>query len=153
MSFITASVYLLAPGKTAIQPVILFPSVLLLLLNIDIPVNTKHLYNFVQRWTNVEDVGPALYKCYTNVFLFAGMLANKVIFTKVGSTLFRHLRRWHRSSHGVGSMSHVLLLLNIDMCTQWCLTVCFYQHDIVEPDKNDHIKKLFYMVFFTNLSL
>ena len=27
---------------------------------------------FVQCWTNVEDVGPTLYKCYTNVFLFAG---------------------------------------------------------------------------------
>ena len=24
---------------------------------------------FVQRWTNVEDAGPTLYKCYTNVHL------------------------------------------------------------------------------------
>ena len=29
-----------------------------------IPVNTKHLNNiYMQCWTNVEDVGPALYKC------------------------------------------------------------------------------------------
>ena len=30
-------------------------------------VNTKHLYDFMQCWTNVENVGPTLYKCYTNV--------------------------------------------------------------------------------------
>ena len=30
-------------------------------------VNTTHLYDFVQCWTNGEDVGPTLYKCYTNV--------------------------------------------------------------------------------------
>ena len=28
-------------------------------------VNTEHLYDFIQCWTNVEDVGPTLYKCYT----------------------------------------------------------------------------------------
>ena len=27
---------------------------------------------FIQRRTNVVDVGPTLYKCYTNVFVFAG---------------------------------------------------------------------------------
>ena len=32
-----------------------------------IPVNTKQLYDFMQCWNNVEDVGPTLYKCYTNV--------------------------------------------------------------------------------------
>ena len=30
-------------------------------------VNTKHLYDFMQCWTSVEDVGPTLYKCHTNV--------------------------------------------------------------------------------------
>ena len=30
---------------------------------------------FIQRWTNVEDVGPTLYKCYTNVVL-AGKYCN-----------------------------------------------------------------------------
>ena len=38
----------------------------------DIPVNTKHLYDFIQCWTNVEDVGPTLYKCYTNVLCLLG---------------------------------------------------------------------------------
>ena len=33
------------------------------------PVNTKHLYDFMQCWTNVEDVGPTLHKCHTNVLL------------------------------------------------------------------------------------
>ena len=36
------------------------------------PVNTKHLYDFMQCWTNVEDVGPTLYKCYTNVLCLLG---------------------------------------------------------------------------------
>ena len=27
---------------------------------------------FVQCWTNVEDVGPTLYKCYTNVLYLRG---------------------------------------------------------------------------------
>ena len=29
---------------------------------------------FVQCWTNVEDVGPMLYKCDANVFLFAELV-------------------------------------------------------------------------------
>ena len=29
---------------------------------------------FIQRRTNVFDVGPTLYKCYTNVLCFAGMI-------------------------------------------------------------------------------
>ena len=33
------------------------------------PVNTKHLYGFIQRRPNVEDVGPTLYKCYIVLML------------------------------------------------------------------------------------
>ena len=33
------------------------------------PVNTKHLYDFMQSWTSVGDVGPTLYKCYTKLML------------------------------------------------------------------------------------
>ena len=36
------------------------------------PVNTKHLYDFIQYWTNVEDVGPTLHKCYANVLCLLG---------------------------------------------------------------------------------
>ena len=36
------------------------------------PSNAKYLYNFVQRRPNVEDVAPALYKCYTNVLCLLG---------------------------------------------------------------------------------
>ena len=32
-----------------------------------IPVTTTFVWHFVQCWTNVEDVGPTLYKIYTNV--------------------------------------------------------------------------------------
>ena len=35
-------------------------------------VNTKHLYDFMQCWTSVEDVGPTLYKCHTNVLCLLG---------------------------------------------------------------------------------
>ena len=36
------------------------------------PVNTKHLYDFIQCWTNVEDIGRPLYKCCTNVLCLLG---------------------------------------------------------------------------------
>ena len=36
------------------------------------PVNTKHLYEFMQCGSNVKDVGPMLYKCYTNVLCLLG---------------------------------------------------------------------------------
>ena len=36
------------------------------------PVNTTHLYDFIQCWTNVEDVGPTLYKRYTNILCLLG---------------------------------------------------------------------------------
>ena len=29
---------------------------------------------FIQCWTNVEDVGPTLYKCFTNILCLLGML-------------------------------------------------------------------------------
>ena len=32
-----------------------------------VPANTKNCITFVWSWTNVEDVGPALYRCYTIV--------------------------------------------------------------------------------------
>ena len=35
-------------------------------------VNTQHLYDFMQCWTNVENVGPTLCKCYTNVLCLVG---------------------------------------------------------------------------------
>ena len=35
-------------------------------------VITKHLYDFMQCWPNVKNVGPALYKCYTNVLCLLG---------------------------------------------------------------------------------
>ena len=35
-------------------------------------VNTTHLYDFIQCWTNAEHVGPTLYKCYTNVLCLLG---------------------------------------------------------------------------------
>ena len=42
----------------------------------DNPANTKYLKTFVQRRPNVFDVGPTLYKCYTNVLC---LLGNRVI--------------------------------------------------------------------------
>ena len=37
-----------------------------------IPVNTKHLCNICTMLANVEDAGPTLYKCYTNVLCLLG---------------------------------------------------------------------------------
>ena len=36
------------------------------------PSNTKYLYNICTMWTNVNDVGPTLYKCYTHVWCLLG---------------------------------------------------------------------------------
>ena len=35
-------------------------------------VNSKHLYDFMQCWTNVENVGPTLYRCNANVVCLLG---------------------------------------------------------------------------------
>ena len=59
------------------------------------PVNTKHLYDFMQCWTNVEDAEPTLYKCYTNVLARQeDFLSNIVHLFNVGSMLGRRRRRW-----------------------------------------------------------
>ena len=54
------------------------------------PANTKHLYNiyttFIQHRANVFDVGPALYKYYTNVLHLQGhehSLTESCIYTLV----------------------------------------------------------------------
>ena len=48
------------------------------------PVNTKYYIIFIQCWTNVEDVGPPLYKSYTRTnVVFTGNQRNKNM-----STLF-----------------------------------------------------------------
>ena len=36
------------------------------------PANTQKCITFIQRWTNVGDVGPMLYKCFTNVSCLLG---------------------------------------------------------------------------------
>ena len=44
-------------------------------INKHISLQTQNIcITFVQRSTNVEDVGPTLYKCYTNVFVFPVMM-------------------------------------------------------------------------------
>ena len=42
-------------------------------VNTWVPASTKNFcITFVQCWSNVEDVGPTLYKCYTKVLCFLG---------------------------------------------------------------------------------
>ena len=51
----------------------------------------------MQCWTSVEDVGPTLYKCYTNVLCLLGQedfLSNIVHLFNVGSMLGQRRRRW-----------------------------------------------------------
>ena len=41
---------------------------------------TQHIcITFIQCWTNVEDFGPTLYKCYTNVLCLLGRLSHYII--------------------------------------------------------------------------
>ena len=44
------------------------------------PLNTTHLYDFIQCWTNVEDVGPTLYKCYTNDLCWLGRTSSQTLY-------------------------------------------------------------------------
>ena len=55
------------------------PTVILLAGNTAVPANTKHVYNinFIQRQSSVFDVGPTLYKCYTNYLRLWGDLLSK----------------------------------------------------------------------------
>ena len=39
------------------------------------PETTKHLFNIYTIWPYIFDVGPALYKCYTNVLRLRGRWA------------------------------------------------------------------------------
>ena len=51
----------------------------------------------MQCWTNGEDVGPTLYKCYTNDLCLLGQedfLLNIVHLFNVGSMLGQRRRRW-----------------------------------------------------------
>ena len=41
-------------------------------MRVPTPCEHNQFVNFVQCWTNVEDVGPTLYKCYTNVLCLLG---------------------------------------------------------------------------------
>ena len=43
----------------------------LLILTLSYQTQTIRI-TLIQHWTNVEDVGPALYKCYTNVLCLLG---------------------------------------------------------------------------------
>ena len=77
-SQITASLYILERHLWVKnwKPFALTPTwsltVLLLVCGNCLTVNTKHLYDFMQCWTSVEDVGPTLYKCHTNVLCLLG---------------------------------------------------------------------------------
>ena len=48
------------------------------------PANTKHCITFVQRRPNVLDVGPPLYKCYTNVLCLLGWPAPAMVVEGIG---------------------------------------------------------------------
>ena len=50
--------------------------------------STKHFYTFIQCRHNVIDVGPTLYKCYTNVFCVYWAMAMS---TNQKPTIYRNL--------------------------------------------------------------
>ena len=49
---------------------------------------SKHI-TFIQCWTNVEDVGPTLYKCYTNVLSLLGNERSAIV-----RLMLVQYRRW-----------------------------------------------------------
>ena len=76
------------------------------------PVNTKHLCDFLQCWTSVEDVGPTLHKCHTNVmrllgrrtfsqtlYIYLMLVQCWASVADVGLTLKQHWINWHWHWH------------------------------------------------------
>ena len=49
---------------------------------------------FIQRWPNVFDVGPTLYKCYTNVLCLQHAQQNTKHLYNICTTSAQRLRRW-----------------------------------------------------------
>ena len=69
-------------------------------------MNTKHLPDLVQCWTNVKDVGSVLYKCYKNVLCLLG---------------------WNAVQYRSGHRGHVLMtyrILRMYVCMYVCVCVC-----------------------------
>ena len=62
---------------------------------------------FIQRWTNVEDVGPTLYKCYANVLCLLGCLTRcwtlRCQKTPLSASIFHPNVRRVRWSSGLSS--------------------------------------------------
>ena len=87
--------------------------------------NTKHLYDFMQWWINVEDYGIMLYKC----FVFAGQedfLSNTVHFSNVVSMLGQRRRRWPNIKTVLGEcLVGVVSILVIRLLNQPHCTVCW----------------------------
>ena len=79
----------------------------------DKSVNTKQniCITFIQCWTNVEDVGPTLYKCYTNVFCLLGNQPTKSqcrqIILCYYEFLFIHTVLFDYSRHNPVSTKHL----------------------------------------------
>ena len=65
---------------------------------------------FIQCWANVEDIGPALYKCYTNVLCLLGCWCRIPIDISVKAgdlTKFPASNGWEKAEHTCIGKTHV----------------------------------------------
>ena len=60
---------------------------------------------FVQCWTNVEDVGPTLYKCYANVLCLLGSDSITNIYVREGRGAF--VRTWSFANNNIAASSAI----------------------------------------------
>ena len=78
---------------------------------------------FVLCWANVEDVGPTLYKCYTDVLCLLGIAAGLVLLDTAGGD---YKQTPTQCLLNVGPASPVLASMHSVLVSTSC---CGYRHD------------------------
>ena len=94
---------------------------------------------FVQCWTSVEDVGPTLYKCYTNVLCKLGITSGLVDFHETLAFIGSHTR----NDPELPPSKHVIMIQcccdAVSASTQlvqhyrnigWTCGVCWFVHEL-----------------------
>ena len=73
---------------------------------------------FVQCWTSVEDVGPTLHTCYTNILCLLGIAAGLVLLNTAGGN---YKPKPTQCLLNVGPASPVLATIHsVLVSTSWC---------------------------------
>ena len=105
------------------------------------PVNTNICITFVQCWTNVEDVGPTLYKCYTNVLCFLGEILHPE---------WDHMHRiMNLATNKLFRQPPTLECLFLRWLTGWIKSDAIISLQSRACHSNDIVWKLYYSIYYS----